>query len=43
MPITALCRTSVDVDFNEQLKGYLAESLFTFLPTDSTLFCPEFA
>lgn len=43
MPMTALCRTSVDVDFNEQLRGYLAESILTFLPTDSTLFCPEFA
>jgi chaperone required for assembly of F1-ATPase len=41
MPFLSLCRTAVDVDLTPHLRESLVESIYTFLPTDSMLFCAD--
>lgn len=41
MPFLALCRTAVDVDLTPNLREHLLDSVYTFLPTDTMLFCAD--
>jgi ATP synthase F1 complex assembly factor 2 len=41
MPMLSLCRTAIDVDMTDGLRENLVDSVYTFLPTDTLLFCGE--
>mgnify|MGYP002366219570 FL=1 len=41
MPFLSLSRTAVDVDLTPNLREHLLDSVYTFLPTDTMLFCAE--
>lgn len=41
MPFLSLCRTAVDVDLTPNLREQLLDSVYTFLPTDTMLFCAD--